>query len=270
MLHENHFTMSLKRARDYGLYPMPTIFKSRRTLNTPYPTSTMNTSRGRTYNPYNSRANYYRPRRSGPYRALTGGTRHTNPVYPKPELKFYDADEAGVNPPANTPAAISNVGTVACLNQLTTGTGVQNFLGNQIAVKSISYRVELDLPAVAANQVPTSGRVVLIWDKQPNGTLAPFTSIFQAANYLSYINNNFRDRFVILRNDQFSLSPNGDQTIFFERNVKINMLTTFANLQGAAAVPQTGALLLAYIGDQATAANQPTINGWFRIRYYDN
>lgn len=260
--------MSLKRARDNSYPPFITSFKSRRTTNA-VPYNTYANTRGRSSFRYRNNYSSYSGGR-GPYRALTTGMRHTNPVYPKPELKFYDADEFGVNPPANTPQTVTNTGVTACLNQLVTGTGVQNFLGNQIAIKSLSYRVELDLPATPANQLPTSGRVVLIWDKQPNGTLAPWSTIFQSSNYLSYVNNNFRDRFVILRNDQFALSPNGDQTLFFERNVKINMLTTFANGQSSAGVPQTGALLVAYIADQATAANQPTINGWFRIRYYDN
>lgn len=209
-------------------------------------------------------------RSTGPYRALTSGSRHTNSAYPKPELKFFDVDEVGLTPPANTPQAITNVGSTSVLNTMTTGTGVQNFVGNQVAVKSVSYRVELDLPAAPANQLPTSGRVVLVWDKQPNGAVAAWATIFQSANYLAYINTNFRDRFVILRNDQFSLSPNGDQTLFFERNVKINMLTTFVSGQAVQGVPNTGALLICYIADQAGAVNQPTINGWFRVRYFDN
>lgn len=258
--------MSLKRARDYSVYPLP-ISKYRRTgyINSPS-LSRMSSYFGRSNTSYRSRFSS----RAGPYRTLTATSRHTNPIYPRPELKFYDSDPAGTSPPQISTLRIDSGGTVACLNRLITGTGVQNFLGNQISVKSVSYRVELNLPSASADQVPTSGRVVLLWDKQPNGTLPTFSTIFQTNSYLAYINNNYRDRFVVLRNDQFSLSPNGDQALFFERNVKINMLTTFANGQSTAGVPQTGALLLAYVGDQSTQANQPTINGWFRLRYYDN
>lgn len=262
--------MSLKRGRDSNNY-YDRYGKRTRFAFTPNTTTTavMGLTRARpSYRYRNSSSSYFSNR--GPYRALTQGMRHTNPVYPKPELKYYDVDEFGVTPPANTAQNITNTGTTAVLNSMITGTGNQNFLGNQVAIKSVSYRVELDLPATPANQVPTSGRVVLVWDKQPNGTAAPWSTIFQSANYLSYINTNFRDRFVILRNDQFSLSPNGDQTLFFERNVKINMLTTFVNAQAATGTPNTGALLICYIGDQGTAANQPTINGWFRVRFYDN
>lgn len=261
--------MSLKRAYDGGSnYPIR-AFKSRRTNygRTPMMTSMFNSSFGRSAGISKPRS-FYSGRRKGPYRVLTSGQRHSNPIYPKPECKIYDADHAGVSPPATAAQAITNTGTVVCLNQMVTGTGVQQFTGNQVSIKQCSYRYELDLPATGA--VPTSGRVLLIWDKQPNGTVAAFTDIFQQASYLAFGNVNSRERFVILRNDQFSLSPQGDQTLFFEQFVNINMLTTFVNGQSTAGVPLTGALLLAYIGDQSTAGTRPTIAGWFRVRYYDN
>lgn len=213
-----------------------------------------------------SRKSYGSTYRKGPYRVLTGGQRHTNPVYPKPECKIYDTDVAAASPPTSTLYPITNVGVVSCVNTIPTGTGVGGFTGNQVSIKSAAYRFELDL---GTTPVATSGRVLLIWDKQPNGALAAFTDIFAFPNYLSFANVNTRERFVILRNDQFSLSPQGDQSIFIERFVKINMTTTFTN-NSAGTVPQTGALLIVFIADQATAANQPRIAGNIRVRYYDN
>lgn len=253
-----------KRQRDWST--PQNSFKRTRILP---PSFTATSYRGRTSTQSRSGQTFFR--KKGPYLTLTSGQRHTNPVYPKPELKIYDCDQTGVSPPSAAAAsAITNAGTVVCLNKLVTGTGVQNFLGNQVSIKQASYRFELDLPALPANQVPTSGRVLLIWDKQPNGVTAAFTDIFASASYLAFGNVNTRERFVILRNDQFSLSPNGDQTLFFERYLPINMLTTFVSGQAVAGVPQTGALLLAFVGDQSVVANQPTLIGWFRVRYYDN
>lgn len=260
--------MSLKRARDTSDYPL--------LPNKYFRSSTYVAPLGRTYTgrslPINrSRTGYrnYR-RRVGPYRVLTSNQRHTNPLYPRPECKIYDADQAGVSPPATSPVSINSSGTVVCVNQMLTGTGVQQFTGNQVTIKSVAMRFEVDLPPAPASQVPTSGRVMLIWDRQPNGTVASFTTIFSSASYLAFANVNTRERFVVLRNRQYSLSPNGTQTIFFEEYVPVNMTTTFTNGQSSAGVPQTGALLLVYIGDQSTAANQPTILGIVRVRYYDN
>lgn len=209
--------------------------------------------------------------KKGPYKVLTGLTRHTNPVYPKPECKIFDCDFAGTTPPPNTPVKlpIASGGGTVCINKIPTGTEVGQFLGNQISIKSVSYRYEVDLPASPTDQVPTSGRLLLVYDKQPNGAQASFTDIFANPNYLAFANPNSRDRFVVLRNDQFSLSPQGDQTLFFERYVPINMVTTFAN-GSAGTVPHTGAILIVIISDQATLANQPIVSGVCRIRYYDN
>lgn len=262
--------MSLKRQRDYTTYPKGPYKKTNFSMAAPLMTGLFNKSFGKAN--YSKKNNKSYGGRKGPYSLLSNGVRHTNPVYPKPECKMYDATQTGATPPPATPVntPIPNTGLVACLNQLVTGSGVQNFTGNQITVKSVAYRYELDLPATAANQRPTSGRVMLIWDRQPNGQAADYTEIFSTSNYLAFANVNTRERFVILRNDQYSLSPNGDQTIFVERFVKINMVSTYVNGQTGAAVPQTGAVLLVYISDQATEANQPTISAVARVRYYDN
>lgn len=229
----------------------------------PQPSISSNSTRSRQYS---RRSTGYS--RTGPYRVLTSNQRHTNPVYPRPELKIFDCDQAATTPPP-TPAvltAIPSTGIVVCVNAVPSGTGVGGFTGNQVSIRSVGYRVELDL---GTTPVPTSGRVLLIYDKQPNGTLAAWTDIFTSAQYLAYGNPNTRERFVIIRNDQFSLSPQGDQTIFYERFAKINMTTTYAS-GSPGTVPQTGALLLAYISDQSTAANQPRLSANIRTRYYDN
>ena len=146
---------SLKRARDYSLYPMP-IAKSYRTNSFVPSSARIYTGRAMPLNRTRSSYRNYR-RRTGPYRVLTSNQRHTNPIYPKPECKIYDADHAGVSPPATAAAPISNTGTVVCVNQMVTGTGVQQFVGNQVTIKSAAMRYEVDLPTATANQVPTSG-----------------------------------------------------------------------------------------------------------------
>lgn len=223
---------------------------------------------GRTQNTTVVRRQYSRPQ-AGPYRALTSGGRHTNPTYPRPEIKFIDIDAAGVVFAGSSPQVITNNGFVICLNQLAQGLTPSSRIGTSVSVKSCAYRFELDLPPLTTNQVPTSGRVMLVWDKQPNGTVPVYSAIFTVASYLSFMNVGNVDRFTILRNQQFSLSPNGDQVLFFEGYCKINMQSTWLSTQVTAGVPQTGSLLLIYIGDQSTAANQPTISGDWRVRYLD-
>lgn len=217
------------------------------------------------------RRNNYR-KRAGPYKQLTNTDRHTNPIYPKPELKSVDSMANGLAYDAANFNfyPITSGGAVVCLNEIGQGTALGQYIGNQVSIKSLSIRYSIilnqDTPAA------TSGRVIFLWDKQPEGVEPAVLDVLTSANYLSYLNMNNRDRFVVLRNDEFSLSPEGDQTILVERHVKINMRATYPNPVTNPTTPQyprTGALLLLYIADQA-AASEPAIRGLFRVRYYDN
>lgn len=260
--------MSLKRRRTgsfvYPSAPVPMQISYDPQVSGP---RSMTTSRRR----YNN-SGRYRSRQSGPYRALTYGSRHTHPVYPVPEVKTIDlgADGQQVSgQPVVAPFVL--LGNSFALNALEQGTTQFQRIGQSINVKSCAYRFELDLPTLPANQVPTSGRVMLIWDKQPSGATASFTTIFGGAgtsSYLSFISPSGFQRFIVLRNQQFSLSPNGDQVLFFEGFVRINMKTTFLTSQVPITI-QTGALLLVYVGDQAATLNQPVIRGVWRVRFTD-
>lgn len=224
---------------------------------------------GRTYNPAMKRGYNNVFRQSGPYRNLTYGDRHQNPVYPTPEVKYSDLGQDGngfLTSPLVSP--ITAAGSVSCLNQINAGTGVNQRIGTQVTIRNVSYRFEVDLPTTVANQVPTSGRVILLWDKQSNGALPIYLNIFNVANYLSFMNPSAAQRFTILRNQQFSLSPNGDQTLFFEGFCRINMKCTYNSSGGS--IPNSGALLLVFIADQTAAINQPTLSGCWRVRYLDN
>lgn len=207
-------------------------------------------------------------KKKGPYGALTSAERHTDPLYPKPEQKIYDADVSG-NPylPSTGFATIPITGGVGCLNRIGPGSGLEQFIGNQISIKSLTVRYCLRLNATNPN-VPSNGRVMYIWDKSPNGQIAGPADILANVTYLSWINLNYRDRFVILRNEEFSLSPAQLQTKMCEHHITINMRSTYDQTATNRTVPLTGALLIMVISDQG--AFPPIIEACNRVRYYDN
>lgn len=253
--------MSLKRARDTAYYPMPYIAKRPRV--TPVPTALVPVRNGRTYR--NTRS-YGRYSYSTPYRVLTASARHTNPVYPKPEVKSIDYGADGIVFNGANPAVVmTETGGVFTLNAIAQGTNNGQRIGQSISVRSCAYRFEVDL---GPTPVPCSGRVILIWDKQPNSSLTTYAAVFGYSSYLSFMYTPSMDRFVVLRNQQFSLSPQGDQALFFEGFCRINMKSVFA--AGTAGVPSSGALFVMIISDQGTTAQQPLIRGCWRVRYMDN
>lgn len=262
--------MPYKRSADAaGLGPSPSKYAMyKRTLPASFnvampPIYGRSTLRRRTYR-RSSRAGSY-----GPYRAMTSGARHTNSVYPRPEVKFTDANQLGaafVATPAKT--AMTDTGSGACVNQIVQNGSTPGRIGARIAVKSCAYRFKIDL---GTTPVPCNGRVLLIWDKQSNAATGyVWTDVFVQNNYLAYMNVGYTNRFTILRNQQFSLSPQGDQSLFFEGYVKINMESVWGAAVTAAAVPTSGALVIMYISDQAAAVNQPLLSGCWRTRYIDS
>jgi len=220
-------------------------------------------SRRRTYN--NSR------RYAGPYRSLTSTVRHTNPTYPRPEIKTYDVQQTGVvfngSP---TPSQMFPTGTVSSLTSIPQSLSGGGRVGLQIAVKSVAYRFEVDLPTLVTAQLMTSGRVILFWDQQPNGVSPGVADLLTFPSFLAFMNSSAVQRFTILRNTQFSLSPNGNQTLFFEGYVKINMLCTFGPGTSTPFWPVSGGLFLLYIADNLITGSNPLISGCWRTRYMDN
>lgn len=212
--------------------------------------------RARSFN-YSATSRYRRNRRRGPYQQLTSGSRHTNPLYPPPEVKFLDTALASF--------PISSTGGIGsfCFNAVAQGITGANRIGQQINCKSLSYHLNFD----QATATPESAniRVIIFWDKQANGGTPTVAQLIQGtATINSFLNISNKERFVVLRNITVSLSVNGVNTDVREGHIKLNMLSTFVD---ATSNPRTGAIFAYYISD--VAANFPTVNGTYRFRFTD-
>lgn len=180
----------------------------------------------------------------------------TNPVYPRPEKKFFDVAIAGT--------AITSAGVIFPINQIPQGILSNNRIGAQVATSSTYYNYVLTL---GTTPLPCSVRIILFWDREPNAASPSPTALLIAALTTAPMNLLNRNRFVILDDDRDTLSPNGDQIRFMTGNRKIDQLSTF---QDATGIPNTGGLFLLVLSDQSTAANQPIINATYRVRFMDN
>lgn len=185
----------------------------------------------------------------------------SDPVYPKPEVKFKDTLVGTVA----APEPVSSDGLFTSLNDLSQGTSGSTRIGQQVATRSIYYQWVLNL---GSTPVPSPIRFVLVWDRQSNAspTLAQLFS--DPANAItSPMNLANRDRFVILSDERFTLSPRGDQIKLLDGYRKINQISTYSN---SSAVPMTGSLFSLFVSPFSVAANIPTVYGDFRLRYMDN
>lgn len=187
----------------------------------------------------------------------------TNPVYPRPEVKYLDGSVGT----STTPTPILNDGsTISVINQIPQGVSSGQRLGAQVSTKSVYYQMVIN---IGTTQVPVAIRHILYWDRQFNGGTAPaIGNILASQPYLtSPINLQNRDRMVILCDDRITLSPNGDQIRLITGFRNINQRTTYTE---GSALPNTGGLCLLLVSDEATGSTAPTIYGVWRIRYLDN
>lgn len=192
----------------------------------------------------------------------------TNPVYPRPEVKFFDFNIGTLA----VPVSIVNTGTFSCANQVLAGSGISQRIGNTVATKSIYYQFVLNFGTATA---PIALRHMLIWDRQPNGALpanlGAILSSAAASPIVAPMSLAYRDRYVVLADDRLTLSPQGDNIRIINGFRSINQKTVYDDTTPFT-IPSSGSLVVVFASDE-TSTNptmQPTIYGTWRTRYIDN
>lgn len=194
----------------------------------------------------------------------------TNPVYPRPEVKFFDLP-LGTLPPASPSRAffaIPLVPAVFSLFALAQGSGSMNRIGQQVAVKSVYYQYQVQIGAI---EVPTVCRILLFWDRTPNGSPPSASAVISdtANGVVSPMNLANRDRFVILADERLTLSPQGDTSKIVEGYRKINQYCGFPDVSDQSQ-PLTGGVFILLCSDENVTSNNPELVGTWRTRYVDN
>ena len=191
--------------------------------------------------------------------------------------------------------AINSTGNIDALNLIRTGSTYVTRQGRKVEMKSI--RVVANIVPIAGRTATSDyGRIVLVYDRQPNGALPAVAEVLQttdqAANNtttsFSGINLNNRDRFIILRDEHVYLTPNvitaGGQpsanqfidplskTWRFDWYVKLKNLVTQYKADSAPAVIgdiATGSLLLLTLGFNAAGSEAYQLSYESRLRFVD-
>lgn len=201
------------------------------------------------------------------------------------EIKAIDIPEATI-----TLEAIGTPPTFHLLNGIQVGSGFFNRIGSKIEMLNLHVRGFLVNIATSVQQY---GRILIVYDRQPNGAAPAITEVLQSRDQTgtasttdkSEINLDQRDRFIIVRDKDFFLpsvtntggvltnGPNwpGDIEEHWEINwfIKLkNLLTHFKSSTNPTTVADinTGALYAIFLaGTTAQWAAQVS----FRLRYSD-
>jgi len=249
----------------------------------------MNTSKKRTY-PKTKKALPYKKRQS---KSIT--TKYA--AKKKREIKTVDTNFPQNYVRVYIPDTLTGVtfNDQPCIQNLVRvqqGAGIPNRIGNKIALKSLRLRGTVQ--TTGANGAPSQqARFMIIYDRQVNGVYPAVDTILSdvstanvvnPGNYLSSINPNFYDRYIVLCDKIFILGPTttGASELNGPTEMKGYVIDEFIKLKGLEVQFSTstnnspigdlttGALYLIGWGDITNGNEASYMDMTCRLRFYDN
>lgn len=177
------------------------------------------------------------------------------------ELKNFDTPIAATAVPAMSFLAAQP------LNLVVTGDTANDRTGRKLMMKSFYMRYSFtNITAAGGQQV----RILVVYDKQPNGVLAAITDVL-TVNDIDALNNlNNSQRFVTVCDYMSPISSAGGNNTLISDVIykKLNLETVYGTSTGAIADINTGALLC-FVAQNGGAAVSTVIKYKARIRFAD-
>lgn len=207
------------------------------------------------------RSYYRRGRRLAPRSLLrTGGLL---PYPSNTEKKFADyaiADDA------------TTTASITCVNALPTSTSASGKIGRRILMKSLQIRAHFEREDYNT-ATEKSIRLMVIYDRQANGTLPIMNDILTATTMVAMRNMSNVGRFYCLMDELYSVtSGNGGnpaQTV--TKFLKFNLPVYYnGGTAGTIADIQTGSLLVIYFSDYAAGVDDVNCAMEVRLRFTDS
>jgi len=177
---------------------------------------------------------------------------------PLVEKKYVTLNTVGTN--------ITNAWQLALVNGIGAGTGVNQRSGRIVCASSILMRGWIRFNTVADH---SSARLVLVWDRAPDGTTATGADVFAYAYPSSTMNQYNTGRFKVLWDRQFALGDSNTEEKFScykilnPRQYSMRFLTTADTIAGI----QSGALYICWISNEV--ANYPSFDFTLEFKYTD-
>lgn len=156
-------------------------------------------------------------------------------------------------------------------------------VGRRVTMKSVNMRYILTCTAIPAGGpdglCPNRVRIVLIYDKAPNGVLPAITDIFDpTSTFTSMLDLNNADRFVVIADEMSEQVQEktgagvvGQALCSGTCYRKINMESVYGSAGGTITDVKTGAIYIMMCGDATTLPTSATfaVSALTRIRYTD-
>jgi len=192
------------------------------------------------------------------------------------ERKFYDRSFNSTIP--SNVVTWSTITNNFLLNGVPTGAGATARVGRKMTIKSLMFRYNVRIDGSVDNTATTGGasiRMLIVYDRAPNAVIPTNAAIVQDDFFVTNLNLDNRDRFVVLA-DILSepISKEGNWNACGKRFIKLNNDVVFnaGDTANDIGTIQTGAIyfLFAQSGGLTYTTASALDLGWStRIRYED-
>lgn len=210
-----------------------------------------------------------RYRRSTPkfkrYRGLIPTYRgFAGPQQLKAEWKYVDVAATNVSPPLDG-------GSPVLLIPVAQGNSVNQRIGLRITIKSVEIRCAIQQKTTT---LPGFFRISVVQDRQCNGEIASYQTVYQYPNTVSLRNLGQRKRFKIIRDKIYPVQvhDSGNNVIMLHWYIKFKRPFTVEYNGGTsdqASAIASNNLILYLIGSWTQADYTPSVTFLSRIRYTD-
>lgn len=174
---------------------------------------------------------------------------------------------------------ISQTAHVALLNGVATGTDYNARIGRQTKMKSIYLRVTFEYRTLSG-AIGDFIRMLVIYDRQPNGVALTAANVLQGGSYIDPINLDNRDRFSVIADKMMTFNPVQYSTALpsggnpANKHVKIykkmNLTTQYSGTGATVGSIQTGSVYIILLGANYAAGNEMIRTDYYsRIRFVD-
>lgn len=156
--------------------------------------------------------------------------------------------------------------TINTLNDCAQGTTATTRIGRKILMKSINIQ------GVVATSTGNTARILIVYDKQPNGAVPLATDVLTSNTLMAMQNLDNRDRFIILADifpydqEENIANPSASSGFGWKRYIKCNLETIYNGTLGTIADITTGSLLIMTNINGATITGE---TGMQRVRFVD-
>lgn len=198
----------------------------------------------------------------GPYPSSKKRKVDPKKVKPKYMPLYYGVSkgaEKKFNDVTGTATTLLTTPQLILLNGVSTGTDYNTRIGREVNMTSEYLRMTIF--STGTGWV----RMMLIYDKQPNGSAPALTDILVSQSVVAPNNLNNKDRFCSISDKVYKLDTASQLSVFVKKYKKMNTPATYSGTGNTIASISTGSLYLILLSTSDT----PSCSYYSRVRYVD-